>query len=195
MHRIAVLVSTLIASFLIGGCTASRYDGKRPPDPSKAIIVGSIAEGYLAQPHGLRVDIVTKSEPATHIRLETLNGNPDEWPSRSLRGNFFMYEVPPGEYEVTSWNYQFYAGHALPRKTPVRFTIKAGETAYIGDFYANALVFCLSNVDMHERTLEKLRQKYPMLVDRTVLNLTPQSAFQGWPSSDAKDYGNGLCKM
>ena len=40
-----------------------------------------------------------------------------------------------------------------PGRTPVIFSVKAGETVYIGDFYANALTFCLSNVNNAETTV------------------------------------------
>lgn len=179
---------------LLNGCITSRYDGKRAPDPSKAIIVGSITEGFLTQPHGLVVDIKQHGEPGTHLRLTTL-GNEDDQPSPNLLGNLYMYEVPPGDYEVTGWSYVYYAGRSMARAAPVVFTVRAGETAYIGDLRADALRFCLSNVSNAEKTLENLKRKYPILIGRNIQDLTPKSAFEPWPSSDATDSGKGLCKL
>lgn len=52
----AVLTAVVLSTLLVG-CTSGSYDGPRAPDPTKAIIVGSIVEGYLTQPHGLMVHI------------------------------------------------------------------------------------------------------------------------------------------
>ncbi|MCO7579868.1 hypothetical protein RZO07_13880 [Pseudomonas protegens] len=191
-HRALTLIA--LAATLLIGCTTARYDGKRPADPNKAIIVGSITEGFLTQPHGLTVDIERIGEPSETIRLETL-GNENDQTSRNLRGYLFMYEVPVGQYQFSKWRYQFYAGHSAAQPKPAVFSLKAGEIAYIGDLYANALVFCLSNTDHQDKTLEALRSKYPMLKDRVIRNITSQSAFAPWPSSDAEDTGKGLCKF
>ncbi|MFJ2485417.1 hypothetical protein [Pseudomonas sp. NPDC087639] len=177
---------------LLHGCTTARYDGKRAPDAAKAVIIGSITEGYLTQPHGLMVDIKQQGEPNTAIALTTLY-NEDDQPSPHLLGHLFMYEVPPGRYQFTDWRYQFYLGHAVARPSPVVFNVKAGQTLYIGNLYANALTYCLSNVDDAEETVEGLKRKYPILKSRTIINLTSESAFKPWPTSDAKDYGKGLC--
>lgn len=196
MRRVVLtVVLSLFAGLLLGGCTPHRYDGKRAPDPSKAILAGAVVEGYLTQPHGLVVHIQRTEEPMASVRLETLNGSRDDLPNNNLRGNYFMYEVPPGTYEVVGWNYQYYAGKSLARKEPVRIQVRAGEVAYIGDFYANAILFCLSNVDRYEQTLARLKEKYPLLKDQEILNLAKESAFQNWPSSDAEDSGKGFCKI
>ena len=183
-----------LSTTLLFGCATPRYDGKRAPDPTKAIIVGSITEGYLTQPHGLVVEIKKQGEPSTTLQLTTL-GNEDDQPSRNLLGNLFMYEVPPGEYEVTRWNYEFYAGRSMARQAPVVFTVSAGETAYIGDMHADALRFCLGNVNNADKTLDALKRKYPVLNGRNILNLTEKTRFEPWPSSDATDSGKGLCKL
>lgn len=190
MLATAIALSTII----VAGCTTPRYDGKRAPDPSKAIILGSITEGFLTQPHALNVEIQKHGEPSETIRLTTFQNGDDE-PSPNLLGNLFMYEVPPGEYGITTWNYGFFPGRAMPRRTPVVFTVNAGEIAYIGDLYANALTVCLSNVDHEDRTLRALRHKYPILIDRKILNLTAKSGFGPWPSTDAEDNGKGFCKF
>ncbi|BBP70459.1 hypothetical protein PHLH6_24630 [Pseudomonas sp. Seg1] len=177
---------------VLNGCSTARYDGTRPPDPAKALIVGSITEGYLTQPHGLTVEIRQLNEPNASITLQTLYSEDDQ-PSANLLGHLFMYEVPPGRYQFTDWRYQYYLGNALARPAPVVFEVKAGQTLYIGDLYANALTFCLSNVDNAEKTVEGLKRKYAVLQNRTIYNLTAESAFKPWPTSDAKDSGKGLC--
>ncbi|KPG96686.1 hypothetical protein PS896_04688 [Pseudomonas fluorescens] len=177
---------------VLNGCTTARYDGQRAPDPAKAVIIGSIIEGYLTQPHGLTVNIKQQGEPDTAITLTTLY-NEDDQPSPNLLGHLFMYEVPPGRYEFIDWNYQFYMGHAVARPSSTVFTVKAGQTLYIGNLYANALTYCLSNVNDAEETVERLKGKYPILQSRTIINLTSESAFKPWPTSDAKDNGKGLC--
>ncbi|MDY7532137.1 hypothetical protein RGV33_10630 [Pseudomonas sp. Bout1] len=183
-----------LCATLLSGCATSRYDGKHAPDPSKAIIVGSIGESYLMQPHGLVVEIRQKGGPGTVLRLTTL-GNEDDQPSPHILGHFFMYEVPPGEYEYTQWSYVYYAGRSMPRPVPAVFSVKAGETLYIGDLRADALRFCLSNVNNAENTVEELKRKYWMLKDRNIVNLTAKSGFAPWPSSDATDFGKGLCTL
>ncbi|MGF0237477.1 hypothetical protein ACQR3P_01140 [Rhodococcus sp. IEGM1300] len=182
----------VLAASLLAGCTTPRYDGSRAPDPAKAIIIGSITEGFLTQPHGLQVQIKARTEPSATIDLKTMF-NEDDRPSPNLLGNLFMYEVPAGQYEFTSWSYYYYAGYAMTQPAPVVFSVKAGEIAYIGDLYANALTFCLSNVDHGNDALTALKQKYPMLRDKQISNVTAQSAFKPWPTSDAKDSGKGLC--
>ncbi len=77
----------------------------------------------------------------------------------------------------------------------VLFTVKPGEIAYISDFSANALTFCLSNIDHAEQSITALKEKYPLLRDRSITNLTAQSGFEPWPSSDASDRGKGLCQF
>lgn len=183
-----------LCATLLSGCATSRYDGKHAPDPSKAIIVGSIGESYLMQPHGLVVEIRQKGGPGTVLRLTTL-GNEDDQPSPHILGHLFMYEVPPGEYEYTQWSYVYYAGRSMPRPVPAVFSVKAGETLYIGDLRADALRFCLSNVNNAENTVEELKRKYRMLKDRNIVNLTAKSGFAPWPSSDATDFGKGLCTL
>lgn len=183
-----------LSTTLLIGCATSRYDGKRPPDPTKAIIVGSIAEGFLFQPHGLVVHIKQHGGEGTALQLETL-GNENDQTSRNQLGNLYMYEVPPGEYEFTHWYYVHYAGHSMARSAPVVFTVRAGEIAYIGDLHADALRFCLGNVNNANQTVEALKHKYPVLNGRNILNLTAKSAFEPWPSSDATDSGKGLCKL
>lgn len=193
-RTLSLWAAIALSTTLLAGCVNSRYDGKRAPDPGKAIIIGSIGESYLVQPHGLVVEIRKNGEPSTTLRLDTL-GNEDDQPSPNLLGHLFMYEVPPGEYEFTRWNYVYYAGRSMARATPVVFTVKAGDTAYIGDLRVDALRFCLANVDNAERTLPDLKRKYPMLNGRKILNLTTRSGFEPWPSSDATDRGQGLCKI
>jgi hypothetical protein len=183
-----------LCAILLSGCATSRYDGKHAPDPSKAIIVGSIGESYLMQPHGLVVEINQQGGPGTALRLTTL-GNEDDQPSPHVLGHFFMYEVPPGEYEYTQWSYVYYAGRSMPRPVPAVFSVKAGETLYIGDLRADALRFCLSNVNNVESTVQELKRKYPVLKDRNIVNLTAKSGFAPWPSSDATDFGQGLCTL
>ncbi|TVT80179.1 hypothetical protein [Pseudomonas sp. H3(2019)] len=192
-NKLFIWAAMALSTTLLVGCATSRYDGKREPDPSKAIILGSITEGFLTQPHGLVVEIRKHGEPNSILQLYTLQ-NEDDQPSPNLLGNLFMYEVSPGEYEFTSWSYQYYAGRAMARTAPVVFTVKAGEIAYIGDLYANAISFCLSNVNNDDKTLGNLKRKYPILNDRKILNLTAKSGFEPWPSSDATDNGKGLCR-
>lgn len=189
----AVFAAIAISTLLVG-CTTGRYDGTRPPDPTKAVIVGYITEGFLTQPHGLMVHIRKVGERYTTVPLATLNAEDDQ-PSPNRLGNLFMYEVPEGDYEIYQWNYEYYRGETAPRANPVIFSVKAGETAYIGDFYANALTFCLSNVNNAETTVAALKHKYPVLDGRTVQNLTARTAFEPWPDSDARDNGKGLCKF
>ncbi|UFH50134.1 hypothetical protein [Pseudomonas sp. KNUC1026] len=189
-----VVFAAIAISTLLVGCATGRYDGTRPPDPTKAIIVGSITEAFLTQPHGLKVHIRKVGERYTTVLLATLNAEDDQ-PSLNLRGNLFMYEVPEGSYEIYKWNYIYYDGETAPRANPVIFSVKAGETAYIGDFYANALTFCLSSVNNAETTIATLKHKYPVLNGRTVQNLTPRTTLHPWPNSDARDNGNGLCKI
>lgn len=190
-------IAMVLLALTVSGCSTPatpRYDGKQAPDPSKAVLIGSISEGFLTQPHGLGVGVLKKTEPQARVSLDTLNMEDDFTPPNVL-GNFFMYEVPAGEYEVTGWGYLHYAGFPTQRTTPIRFTVKPGEIAYIGDFNANSLTFCLSNVDHGDASISKLKAKYPVLNDRQITNLTPQSAFGPWPNSDAKDIGHGLCKL
>ncbi|MCX2546866.1 hypothetical protein [Pseudomonas sp. COW5] len=186
--------AVLLGVAFLNGCSTARFDGSRAPDPAKALIVGSITEGYLTQPHGLIVNIRQLEESGASIELRTLN-NDDDRRSRNLLGNLFMYEVPPGRYEFTDWRYQFYFGRAVARPSPVVFHVKAGQTLYIGDLYANSLTYCLSNVNNDGKTVEALKHKYPMLAKRTITNLTAESAFEPWPTSDAEDNGKGLCKF
>lgn len=186
-----------VAGVVISGCANNtpRYDGTRPPEPGNAVIVGSIAEGFLTQPHGLTATITGQQEPNARVVLSTL-GNEVDQRYRGVLGNYFMYQISAGEYEVSTWSYIHYAGRALEREQPIRFKVSAGEIAYIGDFYANALNFCLSSIDKSAETLPALRAKYPMLQGREIINLTPQSGFSSWPSSDAKDYkGRGICNF
>ncbi|WP_049870421.1 hypothetical protein [Pseudomonas cremoricolorata] len=190
--RLFLFASIALSLSLLSGCYASRYYGKTPPDPGKAIIVGAITEAFLSQPHGLIVDIEQQGEPETHLRLTTL-ANEDDQPSPNLLGHLYMYEVPPGNYAFTTWKYEYFAGHSMARATPVVFTVQAGEVAYIGDQRADDLNLCLSNLDKAEGTLQALKRKYPVLNGRTIVNLTDKTAFQDWPSSDAKDNGKGLC--
>lgn len=182
-------------SAMLAACatTYPRFDGQRPPDPTKALLIGSITEGFLTQPHGLEVYVVKATEPATALQLQTL-GSEDDFAPPNVRGNFFMYEVPAGQYEIKGWRYHFYAGTSTPRSAPIVFSVKPGEIAYIGDFYANALTYCLSNID-HAESIAKLNAKYPVLKDRSISNLTAQSGFGPWPSTDAKDNGKGLCTL
>ncbi|MBF6031466.1 hypothetical protein ICY20_27275 [Pseudomonas sp. P115] len=189
----AVLAAAALST-LLAGCTTGRYDGTRAPDPTKAIIVGSIVEGYLTQPHGLMVHIRKVGERYTTVPLATL-GAEDDQPSPNRLGNLFMYEVPAGSYEIYQWNYRFYRGETQPRPVPIIFSVKAGETAYIGDFSANSLTFCLSNVNGGDTTVAELKRKYPVLEGREVVNLTARTAFEPWPDSDAEDNGRGLCKI
>ncbi|WP_256681589.1 hypothetical protein [Pseudomonas sp. R3-52-08] len=157
--------------------------------------MGSIDESYvMMQPHGLVVEINQQGAPGTALRLTTL-GNEDDQPSPHVLGHYFMYEVPPGEYEYTQWHYVYYAGRSMPRPVPAVFSVKAGETLYIGDLRADALRFCLANVNNAESTVQELKRKYPMLKDRNILNVTAKSGFAPWPSSDATDFGKGLCTI
>jgi hypothetical protein len=188
-------MAIVVLSAVLSACatTYPRYDGKTAPDPTKAVLIGSITEGFLTQPHGLEVYVVKATEPATALQLQTLGGG-DDLPPPNLLGNFFMYEVPAGQYEIKGWRYHFYAGTSKPAPAPIVFTVKPGEIAYIGDFYANALTFCLSNID-HAESIAKLKAKYPMLQDRSISNVTAQSGFGPWPSTDAKDNGKGICNF
>ncbi|TFY89103.1 hypothetical protein DYL59_13080 [Pseudomonas kairouanensis] len=191
---IKAIVATVALCSLLAGCTTGRFDGSRAPDPGKALIVGSITEGYLTQPHGLMVHIRKVAERYTTVPLATLGAEDDE-PSPNRLGNLFMYEVPAGSYEIYQWNYRFYRGETQPRPNPIIFKVKAGETAYIGDFSANALTFCLYNVNNADTTVPALKHKYPVLEGRIVENLSAQTAFEPWPDSDARDNGRGLCKF
>ena len=192
--RIFICISIALSISLLSGCYASRYYGKNPPDPGKAIIIGGITEAFVQQPHGLIVDINQQGEPNTHVRLTSL-ANEDDQPSPNLLGHLYMYEVPPGTYEFTAWQYEYYAGRSMSRATPVVFTVRAGEVAYIGDQRADDLRVCLANLDKAEITLQALKRKYPVLNGREILNLTDKTAFQDWPSSDATDQGHGLCQL
>ena len=79
-----VWVTGALCAALLSGCATSRYDGRHAPDPSKAIIMGSIGESFpMMQPHGLVVEIDQQGAPGTAIRLTTL-GNEDDQPSPSL---------------------------------------------------------------------------------------------------------------
>ncbi|MFJ3521684.1 hypothetical protein ACIPO9_04325 [Pseudomonas sp. NPDC090203] len=113
---------------LLVGYATPRYDRKRPPDPSKAIIVGSIAEDFLFQPHGLVVQIKQHGGEGTTLQLRTL-GSENDQTSRNQLGNLYMHEVPPSEYEVTNWYYVHYGGHSMARSAPVVFTVHLGEIA------------------------------------------------------------------
>lgn len=181
-------------ALILSGCTASQYDNSKPLDPTQAVIVGRIAEAFLTQPHGLQVDIQRQGEPATRIQLTTLGSNKDVR-GRFVLGEHFMYQVPPGTYEITGWQYQFYAGRSMARRTADRFTIKPGEIAYIGNYTANALSYCLTRVSDMQPSIEPLEKKFPVLKDRAITNVAAQTEFQPWPTSDARDNGKGICNF
>lgn len=191
LRNLAFIFSTAV---FVTGCTVSQYDNSAPLDPTQAIVVGRIAEAFLTQPHGLQVDIRRQGEPATRIQLATL-GNNKEIRGRFLLGEHFMYQVPPGTYEITGWKYQFYAGKSMARRSTDRFTIKAGEVAYIGNYTANALTHCLSRSSQLEPAIDPLIKKFPILKNRPITNVAASSEFESWPTSDARDEGKGLCKF
>lgn len=189
MKTLALTLLTL----LLAGCTASQYDNTKPLDPSQAVIVGAVAELFLTQPHGLEIEIQRQGEPATRIQLTTMGNNKDIRGCNAL-GEHFMYQVPPGTYEITSWRYYFYAGQSMARRTADRFTVKAGEIAFIGNYRANALSYCLFRTSELELAQPRLEEKFPTLKGRPIINLAAESKFEPWPTSDARDHGKGLCK-
>lgn len=191
MYARFILVTVAL---ILSGCTANQYDNSKPLDPTQAVIVGRIAEGFLTQPHGLQIDIQRQGEPATHIQLRTLGNNKDVH-GRFVLGEHFMYQVPPGTYEVTGWQYQYYAGKSMARRAADHFTVKAGEVAYIGNYTANSLSYCLTRNSQLETAVETLVKKFPILKDRPINNVAESAPFAPWPTSDARDNGKGLCNF
>jgi hypothetical protein len=183
----------IFAALILTACTVSQYDNSKPLDPTQAVIVGGVAELFLTQPHGLQIDIQRQGEPATLIRLVTL-GNSQDIRGRNWLGEHFMYQVPPGTYEITGWKYQFYTGKSMARRTIDRFTVKAGEIAFIGNFRSNSLNYCLFRTSELDLAREPLAKKFPILKDHPITNVAANIEFEPWPTSDARDHGKGLCK-
>ncbi len=197
--KIVILLSFM---FFLSGCVTidmtSLFDGRYSPskdlDRTKGAIVGSISEGFLTQPHGLLVFIRPLSSKQNEIILATM-GYKDEDPKLNILSNTFMYELPPGKYEVYKWEYYYYRGKSLPRTKPIVFTVKANEITYIGNFHGVALTMCLSDYNNYAEDMKKLRKKYPILKKRKVSNQASKIAFRGWPHEKSEDlFGRGKCK-
>ena len=198
-------IFALVALLSLGGCASpsnmiERADESKPLDTHQATIVGFVSEGFLTQPHGLYV-MLRYQDPdpkavATRIALTTLDQK-DEVPGNlNILGNSFVYQVTPGTYEVSHWFYRHYDGSSVDRKEPLSFTVKAGETAYIGNFHANSLTMCLANQDHYAKAIADIKEAHPVLKEVAITNHAQGLQFPGWPSTKATDvFGKGLCKV
>lgn len=198
-------ILALVALLSLGGCvTASnmidRADESKPISSQKSLIVGFVSEGFLTQPHGLNVMLKYQDpDPRakdTRIALTTLDQNNEVRGNTHIMGNTFVFEVPPGTYEVTHWFYRFYDGFSDDLKKPLLFNVKAGEAVYIGNFHANSLTMCLSNRDDFAKTIVDIKKAHPFLADVAITNASQPLQFPGWPNEKATDvFGKGLCNM
>ncbi|EJL95779.1 hypothetical protein PMI18_05061 [Pseudomonas sp. GM102] len=198
-------ILALVSMLSLGGCvTASnmieRADESKPISPQKAIIVGFVSEGFLTQPHGLNV-LLKYHDPdsqakATRIALTTLDQNNEVRGTTHIMGNSFVFEVPPGTYEVTHWYYRFYDGLSADQKKPLLFSVKRGDAVYIGNFHANSLTMCLSNRDDFAKAIVDIKKAHPFLANVAITDLSQDLQFPGWPNTKATDvFGKGLCMV
>lgn len=198
-------ILALVALLSLGGCVKpsnmiDRADESKPISPQKAIVVGFVSEGFLTQPHGLNV-MLKYHDPdpqanATRIALTTLDQNNEVRGTTHIMGNTFVYEVPPGTYEVTHWYYRFYDGLGAELKKPLLFSVRPGDVVYIGNFHANALMMCLANRDDFAKTIVDIKKAHPFLANVEITNLSQNLQFPGWPNTTATDvFGKGLCKV
>ncbi|MFJ4144024.1 hypothetical protein [Pseudomonas sp. NPDC089734] len=195
----------LLAAMVLGGCstpfnTIERADESRPLNKDKAAIVGFVSEGFLTQPHGLHVMLryqdPNKEAIQTLISLETMARPNEVEGSKNIVGNTFVFEVPPGTYEVSHWFYFYYRAMSVDLPKPLLFTVKAGEVAYIGGFHGNSLTMCLSNRNNYTKDVASIRKAHPFLGDITITNLSENLQFPGWPTNTSEDvFGKGLCKL
>ncbi|MBX8603580.1 hypothetical protein K5D40_15255 [Pseudomonas cichorii] len=201
MYRLLFL---LLAVITLGGCTSfnqiGRADESRPLSKDKAAIVGFVSEGFLTQPHGLHVMLryqdPNKDAMQTLIALETMGQLNEVTTSRNIVGNTFVFEVPPGTYEISHWFYRYYNAMSVDQKKPFLFTVKAGEVAYIGAFHGNSLTMCLSNRDNYTKDVAAIRKAHPFLGEIAITNLSQDIQFPGWPTNQSEDvFGKGLCKF
>jgi hypothetical protein len=198
MKKIVSIIIMIMVSLLLSGCLSTgltQLDVNKPLDKRKGIIVGQISEGFITQPHNLWVVIKsTSKENKTSILLETFD-SPDENERKNILSHRFIYELPEGEYSIYRWRYKYYKGMSILQKEPIKFTIKANEVSYIGDLHGISLTMCLSNYDNYEKEVIKLKQKYPILKNREIINKAKFINFKGWEHENSVDLnGNGKCK-
>lgn len=202
LYRKAAIRRLLIfvAMAWLTGCsqtgTIRQISGMHELSAEKAVMVGLVVEGFLTRPHGLEVFLEQRQPEGKPvlIKLHTLDWI-DEMPASPVRGHLFMYEVPPGRYELSNWRYDHFSGDAALRDETTAFELQAGQIAYLGDFQAIGLTMCLSVIDHYDDTVPALRDKYINLRDREIINLAKDIAFDGWAHVEASDvFGKGLCQ-
>ncbi|MFP6860513.1 hypothetical protein [Pseudomonas sp.] len=200
MYKIGFFLMSLS---LLSGCAgnyvnANRIDETKALNNQHATVVGFVSEGYLTQPHGLNVlikqEVKNTDETPTLVLLTTI-GQKDEVTSNNILGNSFAYQIPAGTYDITSWYYYHYNGTSKNPEKPIKFSVKPGEIAYIGNIHGNALTMCLSNSDKYNESISTITLAYPTLKNTKIINKSTEIQFSGWPHDNSTDVmGKGLCK-
>ncbi len=182
MKKTISITIIILISILLNGCIGmglTQLDVNKPLDQRKGIIVGQISEKFITRPHDLWIAIKsTSKENKTNLILKTI-GFPDENENRNILSNRFIYELPEGEYTIHRWLYAHYKGISILQEKPITFNVKANEISYIGNFQGISLTMCLSNYDNYKTEVIKLKEKYPILKDRQIVNKANLLNFKG----------------
>jgi len=141
------IASFVVLPLVLAGCAGSNFDIARRMDAlhdykgaDAGVVVASEggehghfdASGVAFQ----RVGSEDLLDFASKVR--SMMGTPDhDWEQSSTIGNVFVRRLPPGDYEAVFAHGEQYSNGGWvrrPLKPGVRFTVKPGETVYIGRY-------------------------------------------------------------
>lgn len=179
------LTALLLCLLALTGCATRNLPLDRALDPAgpNGVVMGSItytgafpaAYSVFYRPIG-RAAAPAKFSSGEAV-MQVARAAPNEFVDHELKGNLFVAELPPGEYEVFNWQVATGRTHASAVDAfSLRFTVAPGRVTYLGNFAFAQLrnisvevgVAEVVHRDAIERDLSVFRSRYTRLADAPV---------------------------
>lgn len=143
----------------------ANFEGTRTD--KNGLLVGSVVENFLTQPHGLYALFFNKKTGKREAAVSTYDRGivsmPNDIKEANRVGKYFALEVPVGTYSIEQWGYRFYEGKSLPKDVYPTYSVEAGKATYIGRIHADALPMLMRiEGDFAEADISALRAKYDL---------------------------------
>ena len=160
-----------LSVLLLAACTTPTHmsdsDAKFEETRSggSGLLVGSVVENFLTQPHGLYVLFFNENTGKREAALSTydrgLMSQPNDILEANRVGKYFALEIPEGKYSIKEWGYRFFEGQSTRKEVYPTYNVESGKATYVGRIHADALPMLMRvEGDSKKSDLVEIKNKY-----------------------------------
>ena len=144
-RAVSCLFTICMAIGLAGCVTTPTYHAIRPTEETGVVVLSLGSRGkFGVSSHALKIRAIGKTDEvlASYLEENLFTPTPRDFDKDGTNGTVVLRHLSPGSYEIFNFStffngYPSTATFQSKQDFSIRFSVKKGETAYLGRFLAN----------------------------------------------------------